>query len=126
MTKDVAIRLLKLMHQQAQCSNDDIALDMAISALQEKEPAPSANDTSSKEENLSKENDSTEKAKCQEEITVSKELSKDLFQLMFNYISNMVLTCTRHGLLDAEIIGRVIRATIVTIFLREEGKHDRH
>lgn len=34
----------------------------------EKEPAPSANDTSSKEENLSKKNDSTEKAKCQEAV----------------------------------------------------------
>ena len=36
----------------------------------EKEPAPSANDASSKQ-NHSKENDSTEKAKCQEAITAA-------------------------------------------------------
>ena len=69
MTREEAIRLLKLMYQQSKCEADDIALDMAIKALKkEKEPAPSEAVTSSEEENLSKKNDSTEKAKCQEAI----------------------------------------------------------
>lgn len=121
MTREEVIRQLKeLLTQNKDCVSPDV-ISAAITFLEEKEPAPSANDTSSKQ-NLSKENDSTEKAKCQEEITVPKELSKDLFQLMFDCIHNMVVACMRHGLHDAEIVGRVIRATIVTNFLRKEDK----
>ena len=95
----------------------------------EKELTPSANDASS-EKNYPTNNDTAQSEICQEEITVPKELSKDLFQLMFDCIQNMAIACTIHGLHDAEIVGRVIRATIVTsskvFFEHEEDKHDRH
>lgn len=68
MTREEVIRQLKeLLTQNKDCVSPDV-ISAAITFLEEKEPAPSANDTSSKEENLSKKNDSTEKAKCQEAI----------------------------------------------------------
>ncbi len=68
MTKAEAVRQLKKSLKLCGPPASPEAIEFAISALQkEKKPAPSANDASPKE-NLSKKNDSMEKAKCQEAI----------------------------------------------------------
>lgn len=58
------------------------AISTAISLLEkENEPAPLANDTSSNKK-YSKENDSTEKEKCQEEIAEVIENMLDIYNIM--------------------------------------------
>lgn len=93
----------------------------------EKKPAPSANDASPKQ-NLSKKNDSTEKAKCQEHITVPEELSEDLFKLMIKLVQDMITSCVRHGIRDTRLVSRAVYAAIMTsleiFFEHEEGSDE--
>lgn len=95
----------------------------------EKEPAPSANDASSNE-NLSKENDSTEKAKCQEHITVSEELSEDLLKSTIKFVRDINISCARHGICDTKLVSRVVYAAIMAslelLFAPKEDDHGRH
>lgn len=66
MTREEAIRQLKIQIMPIAPIARIEAIEMAISALQqEKEPAPSANDASSKQKSTVN-NDTSEKAKCQD------------------------------------------------------------
>lgn len=116
MTKHEAIRQLKM---QINPNNPMIAnieaIAMAIAALQkEKELTPSANDASSKEENLSKKNDSTEKAKCQEAIN--------------DVMNNMIALYQGLSLEEQNIwnSGITYKRLLDVQQMIEEDKHDRH
>ena len=82
MTIEKAIKELEDLRHLALTQRANDAILMAIAALQkENEPAPSANDTSSKENYLNN-NDTSEKAKCQEAITAAVNSMCDIYNEM--------------------------------------------
>lgn len=85
MTQEEAIRQLKnqIVPNGQPASIEAIA--MAVSALEkEKEPAPSANGTSPKN-NFTNKNDNTEKGFCQEAVEISSRWVKDMIRLADRY-----------------------------------------
>lgn len=113
MTKEEAVRQLKeLLTQNRDCVSPDV-ISTAITFLEEKEPAPSANDTSSKE-NISMNNDSTEKAKCQEAIN--------------DVTNNMIALYQGLSLEEQRIweLGETYRRILDVQQMIEEDEHDRH
>ncbi len=114
MTREEVIRILEVIRSRSIVPRTSDALLMAIDALnKENEPAPSANDTSS-EENYPKNNDTTEKAKCQEAINLPEELIENLFKLVSDCERNIVTACIKYKAYDIQKIHQIVCATMKT------------
>lgn len=113
MTREEAIRILEVIRSRSIVNRTSDALLMAINVLKENEPAPSANDTSS-EENYPKNNDTTEKAKCQEAINLPEELIENLFKLVSDCERNIVTACIKYKAYDIQKIHQIVCATMKT------------
>lgn len=120
MTTREAIRLLlNPMKQRTQCYAEALALNMAIAALEkENEPAPSEDNTGYENQKnyFRNNNDSTEKAKCQEAeaIDLPEELIEDLFKLVNDCEQNIVTSCIKHKVYDIRKIHQIVCATMET------------
>lgn len=93
MTREEAIRILEVIRSRSIVKGTSDALLMAINVLKENEPASSANDDTSSENQkdyIYNKNDSTEKKKCQEEIAEAIENMLDIY-------NSMTLKNNEHG-----------------------------
>lgn len=113
MTREEAIRILEVIRSRSIVNRTSDALLMAINVLKENEPAPPKGNTSS-EENYPKNNDTTEKAKCQEAINLPEELIENLFKLVSDCERNIVTACIKYKAYDIQKIHQIVCATMKT------------
>lgn len=114
MTIEKAIKELEDLRHLALTQRANDAILMAIAALQkENEPASPKGNTSS-EENYPKNNDTTEKAKCQEAINLPEELIENLFKLVSDCERNIVTACIKYKAYDIQKIHQIVCATMKT------------